>query len=72
VQVVGVYMGYVDTDMTTGVNAPRTPPVDVVRQILDGLEAGALEVLADQAARDARAGLDRAVDERYAPFAAAP
>jgi NAD(P)-dependent dehydrogenase (short-subunit alcohol dehydrogenase family) len=71
VQVVGVYMGYVDTDMATGVDAPKTPPADVVRQVLDGLEAGALEVLADQAARDVRAALDRPVDERYAPFAAA-
>ena len=69
VQVVGVYMAYVDTDMATGVDA--TPPADVVRQVLDGLEAGALEVLADQAARDVRAALDRPVDERYAPFAAA-
>jgi NAD(P)-dependent dehydrogenase (short-subunit alcohol dehydrogenase family) len=71
VQVVGVYMAYVDTDMATGVDAPKTPPADVVRQVLDGLEAGALEVLADQAARDVRAALDRPVDERYAPFAAA-
>ncbi len=71
VQVVGVYMGYVDTDMATGVDAPKTPPADVVRQVLDGLEAGALEILADQAARDVRAALDRPVDERYAPFAAA-
>ena len=71
VQVVGVYMAYVDTDMATGVDAPKTAPADVVRQVLDGLEAGALEVLADQAARDVRAALDRPVDERYAPFAAA-
>ena len=41
VQVVGVYMGYVDTDMATGVDAPKTPPADIVRQVLDGLEAGA-------------------------------
>src|SRR5687768_12140538 len=68
VQVVGVYMAYVDTDMATGVDAPKTPPADVVRQVLDGLEAGALEVLADQAARDVRAALDRPVEERYASF----
>ena len=55
VQVVGVYMGYVDTDMTAGVDAPKTSPGDVVRQVLDGIEAGAAEILADQLARDVRA-----------------
>lgn len=70
VQVVGVYMGYVDTDMTAAVEAPKAAPADVVRQVLDGLEAGALEILADQTARDVRAALDRPVEERYAPFAA--
>lgn len=71
VQVVGVYMGYVDTDMTSGVEAPKSAPADVVRQVLDGVEAGASEVLADETARHVRAGLHLPVDERYAPFAAA-
>lgn len=71
VQVVGVYMGYVDTDMASRIDAPKTAPADVVRQVLDGLEAGASEVLADETARQVRAGLDRPVDERYAPFTAA-
>ena len=35
VQVVGVYMGYVDTDMTSGVEAPKSAPADVVRQVLE-------------------------------------
>jgi NAD(P)-dependent dehydrogenase (short-subunit alcohol dehydrogenase family) len=71
VQVLGVYMGYVDTDMAAGVDAPKTAPADVVRQVLDGLEAGKSEVLADQVARQTRATLDRSVDERYALFAPA-
>lgn len=70
VQVVGVYMGYVDTDMAAGVDAPKTSPADVVRQVLDGVESGASEVLADETARQVRAGLHRPVDERYAPFLA--
>jgi NAD(P)-dependent dehydrogenase (short-subunit alcohol dehydrogenase family) len=71
VQVLGVYVGYVDTDMTSGVDAPKTPPADVVRQVLDGLESGASEVLADETARQVRAALHRPADERYAPFVAA-
>lgn len=59
-------MGYVDTDMTAGVTAPKSSPTDIVRQTLDGLESGALEVLADQTARDVRATLDRPAAERYA------
>jgi NAD(P)-dependent dehydrogenase (short-subunit alcohol dehydrogenase family) len=68
VQVVGVYMGYVDTDMTAGVDAPKTAPADVVRQVLDGVEAGVLEVMADDMTRDVRGGLHRPVDARYAGF----
>jgi NAD(P)-dependent dehydrogenase (short-subunit alcohol dehydrogenase family) len=68
VQVVGVYMAYVDTDMTVGVDAPKSSADDVVRQVLDGVEAGELEVLADQTTRDVRASLHLPVASRYAPF----
>jgi len=68
IQVVGVYMGYVDTDMTAGVDAPKTAPTEVVRQVLDGIEAGALEVMADDLTRAVRGGLHQPVDERYAAF----
>lgn len=72
VQVVGVYMGYVDTDMTAGVDAPKTAPADVVRQVLDGIEAGALEVMADDLTRDVRGGLHQPVAARYAAFMPEP
>ena len=72
VQVVGVHMGYVDTDMTVGVDAPKAAPADVVRQVLDGIEAGALEVIADDMTRGVRGGLHQPVDARYAAFMSAP
>ena len=65
VDVVGVYMGYVDTDMVAGVDAPKTAPADVVSQVLDGLESGVEEVLADQIARTVRAGMHQPSGERY-------
>jgi NAD(P)-dependent dehydrogenase (short-subunit alcohol dehydrogenase family) len=68
VQVVGVYVGYVDTDMAAGVEAAKTSPAEVVRQVLDGIESGASEVLADTLARDVRANLNQPVGARYAPF----
>lgn len=68
VRVLGVYMGYVDTDMTIGVTAPKATAAEIVEQVLDGLQAGAHEVLADQIARDVRAKLHLPVSERYAGF----
>lgn len=68
VQVLGVHMGYVDTDMTRGVDAPKVAASDVVRQVLDGIEAGAREVLADDTARGVKATLHLPVEQRYADF----
>jgi len=68
VQVVGVHVGYVDTDMTATVDAPKSRPADVVRQVLDGVEAGAVEVLADDITRAVRDGLNQPVQTRLAPF----
>src|SRR4051812_36382377 len=46
-KVTGLHVGYIDTDMTRGIDAPKTSAQDVARQGLDGVEAGAFEVLAD-------------------------
>ncbi len=64
VQVVGVHVGLVDTDMGAFADAPKSDPADVVRQVLDGIESGAQEVLADQVTRDARRQLGTPLDER--------
>lgn len=64
VQVVGVYVGLVDTDMASFSDSPKSDPADVVRQVLDGIEAGADEVLADDLTRTVRAELNKPVSER--------
>lgn len=46
-QVLSLHMAYVDTDLTHGFDVPKTSPEDIVQRALDGLEAGADEVLAD-------------------------
>lgn len=56
-QVLGLHMAYVDTDLTRGLNAPKSSAQDIVRQALDGLEAGQEEVLADELTRQVRQGL---------------
>ncbi|MBX3586083.1 MAG: SDR family oxidoreductase [Ramlibacter sp.] len=56
-QVLGMHMGFVDTDLTRGIDMPKSTPGDVVRRALDALEAGADEVLADDITRQVKQGL---------------
>lgn len=56
-QVLGLHMGYVDTDLTRGFDVPKTSADDIVQRALDGLEAGADEVLADEITQQVKQGL---------------
>jgi len=69
VQVVGAYLGYTDTAMTDGVDAPKNDPADVVRAVWDGVAAGAHEVLADELTRQVRATLGAPIEARYPALA---
>jgi len=65
VQVMGVYVALVDTDMASFAgDSPKSSPVDVVRQVLDGLQSGAEEVLADDLTRQVRAQLGTLLGDR--------
>jgi NAD(P)-dependent dehydrogenase (short-subunit alcohol dehydrogenase family) len=57
ITVTGLHVGYVDTDMAAGIDAPKTSPRSVAVQALDGIEANALEVIADELTRQVKAGL---------------
>jgi len=64
-RVIGVYAGYIDTDMTAGVSAPKTSAADIAAGVIEGIEAGHEDILADQRSRDVFAALrkdDRAFD----------
>lgn len=56
-QVLGLHVGFIDTDMTRGFEAPKTPPGVVVARTLDALESGAEEVLADEFTQQVKQGL---------------
>ncbi|GII57350.1 short-chain dehydrogenase [Planotetraspora thailandica] len=56
-EVLGVHAGYVDTDMSAGVDADKIDPRSVARAGLDALEAGQPEVLIDDFTRNIKAGL---------------
>jgi NAD(P)-dependent dehydrogenase (short-subunit alcohol dehydrogenase family) len=48
VQVLGLHVGFVDTDLTNGIDVPKASPEDVVRQTYDALVAGKSEIMADK------------------------
>jgi NAD(P)-dependent dehydrogenase (short-subunit alcohol dehydrogenase family) len=56
-QVVGVHVGYMDTDMTKGLDTAKANPDDVAQLVVDALASGAEEVLADDLSRNVRQGL---------------
>lgn len=56
-RVLGLHMGYVDTDMARAASGPKSNPDEIARVTLDALEAGQDEVLGDEAARLVRANL---------------
>jgi NAD(P)-dependent dehydrogenase (short-subunit alcohol dehydrogenase family) len=68
-QVVAVHVGFMDTDMTAGLKVPKSSPDEVARQVLDGVAAGELEVLADDASRHVRAGLSGELAQLYPSLA---
>lgn len=59
-QVLGLHMAYVDTDLTRGFEVPKSSAEDIVQRALDGLEAGADEVLADVLTQQVHQGLSAA------------
>jgi NAD(P)-dependent dehydrogenase (short-subunit alcohol dehydrogenase family) len=56
-QVLALHVGYMDTDMTARIDAPKSRPEDVVRFTLETLEAGGDEALADEVSRGIKKGL---------------
>jgi NAD(P)-dependent dehydrogenase (short-subunit alcohol dehydrogenase family) len=59
-QVTGLHMGFVDTDLTRDIDAPKATPEAIVRYALDALEAGTEEVLADELTRQVKQSLSGA------------
>ena len=70
INITGLHVGYVDTDMATGVQAAKTSPHSVAEQALDGIEADVPEVLADDLSRQVKAGLSADLTALYPQLAA--
>ena len=61
----GLHVGYMDTDMTRGIDAPKADPVEVARIAIDGMEQGFYEILADETARQVQTGMSGGVAALY-------
>jgi NAD(P)-dependent dehydrogenase (short-subunit alcohol dehydrogenase family) len=66
--VVGVHAGFIDTDMSAMTNQPKDSPESVVQQAFDAVEAGQVEVLADEPTRTVKAELSRDQELIYPPL----
>jgi len=66
--VVAVHAAFIDTDMAAGIDAPKISPESVARQALDAVEAGEVEVLADERSRFVKESLPRDQELIYPPI----
>ncbi len=62
-QVLGVHVGFIDTEMVSAIGLPKSAPATVAATILDALEAGAHEVLVDEVSTAVKAKLSGPVED---------
>jgi NAD(P)-dependent dehydrogenase (short-subunit alcohol dehydrogenase family) len=60
--VVGVHLGFTDTDLTRNITSPKIAPSVVAIAALDGVETGMTEVLVDDVSRHFKAALSGPVE----------
>jgi NAD(P)-dependent dehydrogenase (short-subunit alcohol dehydrogenase family) len=69
VQVVGVHVGWVDTEMAAHTDDVKVPPAQVVAEAFDTLEAGGAEAIVGDTARHVKSKLDQDVRVLYPQLA---
>ncbi|MEU5962420.1 SDR family oxidoreductase [Micromonospora parva] len=65
VRVAGLHVGYLDTDMAADITGPKSDPAEIARIAVDGVEADAYEIVADDISRRVQAGLAGGVAALY-------
>ena len=68
-RVSALHVGYMDTDMTRNVTAPKSNPADIARIAIDGIAAGDAEIIADEVSKQVLAGLSSGVAGLYPQLA---
>ncbi|MGO4539065.1 SDR family oxidoreductase [Paenibacillus sp. 2TAB19] len=65
IRIAGLHVGYMETDMTSGVNAPKSNPAEIAKIAIDGIESGSFEILADDLSRMIQSALAGGVAAIY-------
>jgi NAD(P)-dependent dehydrogenase (short-subunit alcohol dehydrogenase family) len=65
VRVAGLHVGFMDTDMTSSLEVPKSNPEDIVKIAIDGLESDSFEILADEVSRKIQRNLAGGVSAIY-------
>lgn len=65
IKVAGLHVGFMDTDMTTHVDAPKSSPQDIAKIAIDGIEADLYEIIADSISQQVQQGLAGGVPALY-------
>lgn len=69
ITVSALHVGYMDTDMTQAITAPKSAPADIARLAADGIATGAYEIVADDISRQVQSGLAAGVTALYPQLA---
>jgi NAD(P)-dependent dehydrogenase (short-subunit alcohol dehydrogenase family) len=69
IQVVGVHVGYVDTEMAANAEGVKVPPAQVVAEALDAVQAGEAEAVVGDVARHVKSMLHEDVRALYPQLA---
>ncbi|MCF7754539.1 SDR family oxidoreductase [Paenibacillus xylanexedens] len=65
VSVAGLHVAFMDTDMTAGIDAPKTSPTAIAKIAIDSIEADLYEIIADDTSRNVQQGLAGGVAALY-------
>jgi NAD(P)-dependent dehydrogenase (short-subunit alcohol dehydrogenase family) len=68
-RVSALHVGYMDTDMTRNITAPKSDPAAIAKIGLDGIAAGDAEIIADEVSGQVLAGLSSGVAGLYPQLA---
>jgi NAD(P)-dependent dehydrogenase (short-subunit alcohol dehydrogenase family) len=69
ISVAALHVGYMDTDLTSRLDVPKSDPAVIAAYTLDQLAAGAPEIVADDVSRQVQAGLAHGVPALYPQLA---
>jgi NAD(P)-dependent dehydrogenase (short-subunit alcohol dehydrogenase family) len=64
-----LHVGFMDTDLTAGIDQPKSDPADIARTAVNGIAAGDVEILADEVSNNVRARLAGGVAALYPALA---